>query len=272
MWLTHVMLSTLAPRLVALLSFAFMLLMNVLATTLPLNGQATNEISDRYDTLFAPIGFTFAIWGVIYLLLGVYTVVQLVADNSVIRAITPWFIASNLLNGIWIVAWHYEQLWVAALIIVALLWTLISINKHTTAVRTTLGSTLAIRVPFAVYFGWVTVATVANISALLVQFGLADGFGLSAESWTIVILVVAVAIGSSTALLNSSPTYALVLVWAFWGILSRHLSATEWDSAYPSIILTAQILLPVLALVTLGAFVRWLRQPVTALPSKPLNS
>jgi len=148
---------------------------------------------------------------------------------------------------------------------------LIFINKHTTAARTTVGSTLAIRVPFAVYFGWVTVATVANISALLVQFGLAEGFLLSAEAWTITILVVAVGIGSTTALVNSSPTYALVLVWAFWGILSRHLSATEWDSAYPSIILTVQILLPVLALVTLGALVRWLRLPVTELPTKSLK-
>ena len=266
------MLSILMPRLFALLSFAFMLVMNVLATTLPLNGQATDQISDRYDTLFAPIGFTFAIWGVIYLLLGVYTVVQLVADNSVIRAITPWFIASNMLNGLWIVAWHYEQLWVAAIIIVALLWTLISINKHTTAVRTTLGSTIAIRVPFAVYFGWVTVATVANMSALLVQFGLAEGFVLSAEVWTITILVVAVGIGSTTAIVNSSPTYALVLVWAFWGILSRHLSTTDWDSAYPSIILTVQILLPMLGLVTLGAFVRWLRLPVTELLTKSLKA
>ena len=141
------MLKTLAPRLIALASFAFMLVMNVLATTLPLDGQATNKTSDRYDTLFAPIGFTFAIWGVIYLLLGVYTVVQLVADNSVIGPITPWFIAGNLLHGAWIVAWHYEALWVSALIIGALLWSLIRINKQTTATRTTIGSTLAIRGP-----------------------------------------------------------------------------------------------------------------------------
>jgi hypothetical protein len=96
------MVKLLTPRLLALAAFLFMLVMNVLATSLPLNGQATNEISDRYDTLFAPIGFTFAIWGVIYLLLGVYTVVQLVADNSAIRAITPWFSASSVLNGAWI--------------------------------------------------------------------------------------------------------------------------------------------------------------------------
>jgi hypothetical protein len=256
------MLTTLAPRLLALAAFVFMLVMNVLATTLPLNGQATNEISDRYDTLFAPIGFTFAIWGVIYLLLGVYTVVQLVADNAVIRAITPWFIASSVLNGAWIVAWHYELLWLSALIIAGLLWTLIRINAHTTAERTTLGSTLAIRIPFAVYFGWVTVATVANISALLVQAGLGEGFWLSAETWTIVIVVVATLIGSTTALVNSSPSYALVLVWAFWGIVSRHLAPTEWNQAYPGVILAVQILLPVLAVVTVVALVRWAMAPV----------
>ncbi len=266
------MLKTVMPRLVALVSYAFMLVMNVLATTLPLNGQATNEISDRYDTLFAPIGFTFAIWGVIYLLLGVYTVVQLVADNAVIRAITPWFIASCVLNGAWIVAWHYEVLWGAAVIIGALLWTLIRINQHTTAERTTLGSTFAIRLPFAIYFGWVTVATVANISALLVQAGFGDGFWLSAEIWTIVVLVVAVVIGSVTALVNSSPSYALVLVWAFWGILSRHLSPAQWNGEFPAIILAAQILLPTLALVAVIALVRWLRQPVQPLVTKRLGA
>jgi len=264
------MVKLLTPRLLALAAFVFMLVMNVLATALPLNGQATNEISDRYDTLFAPIGFTFAIWGVIYLLLGVYTVVQLVADNPVIRAITPWFIASSLLNGFWIVAWHYELLWLSALIIAALLWTLIAINKETTAERTTLGSTVAIRIPFAVYFGWVTVATVANVSALLVQAGWSDGFVLSAETWTIVIVVVAAVIGSTTAWVNSSPSYALVLVWAFWGILSRHLSPMEWNQVYPGVILTVQILLGILVAVTVVAFVRWVRQPVVALPTTAL--
>ena len=240
-----------------------MLVMNVLATTLPLNGLATNDISDKYDTLFAPIGFTFAIWGIIYLLLAIYTVVQLRTDSSLIRSITPWFIASNLLNGSWIVAWHYELLWLAAIIIVALLWSLIIINKLTTAFRGSASSTLSIRIPFAVYFGWVTVATVANISALLVQLGFKDGFGFSAEVWTIIILVVAVLIGSTTALVNASPSYSLVLVWAFWGILSRHLSASGWNQQYPNIILAVQILLSVLVLVTITAFVRWLRQPLT---------
>lgn len=260
------------PRLVALLTFLFMLVMNALATTLPLNGQSTNEISDRYDTLFAPIGFTFAIWGIIYLTLGVYTVVQLVADNALIREITPWFIASNLLNGVWIIAWHYELLWLAAIIIVALLLTLMKINTRTTKQRPELGSTLTIRMPFAIYFGWVTVATVANISALLVQAGLGDGFWLSAEGWTIVILVVAALIGIVTSWVNTSPAYVGVFVWAYWGILSRHLSPEEWDQQYPSIIVTTQILLALLAFATIVAFVRWLRAPKVLLRSTGLRS
>jgi hypothetical protein len=254
------------PRVIALIAYVFMVVMNALATTLPLNGQTTADISDRYDTLFAPIGYTFAIWGVIYLLLGVYSVYQLVRDNAIIRAITPWFIGNSLLNGVWIVAWHYEVLWLSLVIIVSLLVTLIVINKKTTAQRADWPNTLSLRFPFSVYFGWVTVATVANVSALLVQLGWRGDFGLSEEGWLIVILIVAAAIGTTTAVVNSSAGYALVLVWAFGGILARHLSAGGWDQQYPAAILTLQILLPILAVVTIVAFVRWIRQPLRPLP------
>jgi hypothetical protein len=249
------------PRVFALLAYVFMVVMNALATTLPLNGQTTAEISDRYDTLFAPIGYTFAIWGVIYLLLGVYSVYQLVRDNAVIRAITPWFTASSLLNGIWIVAWHYEILWLALVIIVSLLWTLIVINKSTTLQRVAWSTTLALRLPFSVYFGWVTVATVANASAVLVQQGFRGGFLFDEQGWLIAILIVAATIGTATALVNSSAGYGVVLVWAFWGILARHLSSDGWDQQYPGAILTLQILVPALAVVSVVAFSRWVRQP-----------
>ena len=251
-----------APRVIALLAYVFMVVMNALATTLPLNGQTTADISDRYDTLFAPIGYTFAIWGVIYLLLGVYSVYQLIRDNAVIRTITPWFIASSVLNGVWIIAWHYEVLWLSLVIIVALLVTLIVINKNTTAERVALSTTLALRLPFSVYFGWVTVATVANASALLVQQGFRGGFLFDEQGWLIAILLVAAAIGTMTALVNSSAGYAVVLVWAFWGILARHLSPEGWDQQYPAAILTLQVLVPILAVVTVVAFIRWMRQPL----------
>ncbi len=248
-----------------------MVVMNVLATTLPLNGQSTNEISDRYDTLFAPIGFTFAIWGVIYLLLGVYTVYQLVRTNSLVQAITPWYVASSVLNGLWIVAWHFELLWLALLIIVGLLITLIRINKTTTSARSSLATTLAIRIPFAIYFGWVTVATVANVSALLVQWGWRGGNLLSEEGWTIAVLIVAALIGPTVVYINRSPAFGLVLVWAFFGIYSRHVSPTEWAGAYPGVITTLVIVLPILGAGVVLALVRWLRQPRAVMASTSLS-
>jgi hypothetical protein len=252
----------LPQRILALVSFGFVLVMNAVATALPLSGLSVGAVSRRYDTLFAPIDFTFGIWGLIYLGLTVYSFTQLAVNTPTIKAITPWFIAANLLNGTWIIAWRLELLGLSALILALLLFCLFKINQATTAKRTDLASTLTVRIPFAIYFGWVTVATIANISSFLVQQGFGDGFGLSAEAWTVVILIVAVLIGSATALVNASPAYSLVLVWAFWGIYSRHTAASEWNQQYPSVILAVQLLVPVLALVTVAAFLRWLRQPV----------
>jgi hypothetical protein len=260
----------LPQRILALASFGFVLVMNAIATALPLSGLSVGEVSRRYDTLFAPIDFTFGIWGLIYLGLTIYSFTQLATVTPVIRAITPWFIAANLLNGSWIIAWRLELLWLSALILALLLFSLYKINQVTTAKRTDLASTLLVRIPFAVYFGWVTVATIANISSLLVQQGFEDGFVFSAQTWTVSILVVAVLIGSATAMVNASPAYSLVLAWAFWGIYSRHTAASEWDQQYPGVILAVQILLPVLVLVSIGALVRWLRQPiVTGVPIEP---
>ncbi len=254
----------LPARILALASFAFVLVMNAVATALPLSGLSVGQVSDKYTTLFAPIDFTFGIWGLIYLGLTVYTFTQLFQDTETIQKITPWFIAANIFNGSWIIAWRLEILWLSSLILIGLLLCLFMINQVTTKKRSTIEETISVRLPFAIYFGWVTVATIANISSFFVQLGYQEGFlGLSAESWTVAILIVATLIGTATALLNSSPAYSLVLVWAFYGIYSRHTSAFEWNFQYPSIILGTQVLMAVLVLVSVGAGVRWLRAKVT---------
>ena len=256
------MTSSLPARIAALASFGFVLVMNVVASALPLNELSVGGVSDKYTTLFAPIDFTFGIWGLIYLGLTVYTFTQLFQDNEVTSKITPWFIAANIFNGSWIIAWRLELLWLSSLILIGLLICLYKINKVATAKKSTFEQTISIRLPFEIYFGWVTVATIANISSFLVQLGFQDGYLISAESWTIAILVVATLIGTATALVNSSPAYSLVLVWAFFGIYSRHTSPFEWNLQYPNIILATQILIPALVAVSIGALVRWLRGSV----------
>jgi hypothetical protein len=140
------------------------------------------------------------------------------------------------------------------------LFCLYKIKKETTSKNIILEQTLSTRLPFEIYFGWVTVATIANISSFLVQLGFQNGYLLDAQTWTVVILVVATLIGTATALINSSPAYSLVLVWAFYGIYSRHMSPFEWNFQYPNIILATQILIPVLGVVSVLAGVRWLRR------------
>lgn len=258
------MTSFLPQRILALASFGLALVMNAAATTLPLGELSVGEVSRKYDTLFAPIDFTFGIWGLIYAGLAVYSFTQLTSNTPAVRLVTPWFILTNLLNGSWIIVWRLELLGLSSLILFLLLFSLYKINRITTAKRSDIANVILARLPFAVYFGWVTVATIANVSSMLVQLGFEKGFGLSAEAWTVAMLVIAVLIGSATALVNASPEYSLVLVWAFWGIYSRHVSETEWNQQYPQIILAVQILLPLLVLVTIGALVRWLRKPLAS--------
>jgi len=259
------------PRFVALGTFLYMIVMNTVATTLPLNGLRPDQISAKYDTLFAPIGFTFSIWGIIFTMLGVYATYQLLRDNEWIRAITPWFIASNLLNGTWIIAWHYEVIWASLVIIVSLLLVLIKITRTTTSARVGLGTTFMMVLPFNIYFGWITVATVANVSALLVQQGWRGGTILTESGWTILILIVAALIGGTTALSNRSLAYGLVLVWAYFGILSRHQSPAEWNNEYPEIILSVQVILPILAITAVLGMVKWLRRHRIDFDSQPLK-
>ena len=255
------------PRILALLSYIFMIVMNTVSTTLPLNGVTPDEVSDKYDTLFAPIGFTFSIWGIIFLLLGVYSVYQLFRDNEWIRDITPWFIASNLLNATWIFTWHYEVIWASLIIISSLLVVLIRITMTTASARTRWEHGFSASLPFNIYFGWITVATVANASALFVQQGFKGGILFDEQGWTIAILIVAAVIGMATTWIRRAGSYGLVLVWAYWGILSRHLSPDEWNQAYPAVILAVQILLPILAISAIVGFVRWIRQPKQEVPT-----
>lgn len=96
---------------VNLVLFMAMIVMNYLANALPLNGKTTGELSAQYPNLFVPAGITFSIWGVIYLLLGAFVILQFRHKNKSLAKTVGWaFAISCLLNSFWIVAWHYEYL------------------------------------------------------------------------------------------------------------------------------------------------------------------
>ncbi len=211
------------------LGFAFMIAMNVLANALPLFGRNTGEISAFYPNLFVPAGFTFSIWGLIYLLLLAFTVAQLRGAfggkrpaPDYVAAIGPWFFLSCLANGLWIIAWHALQPLLSLAVMLALLGCLIRIYQALQGAR---GSRPAegqyvARLPFSVYLGWISVATIANTTAVLVHYGW-GGFGLAPELWATAMIAVATAAGLLFLWRRADVPYALVIIWALYGIFAR---------------------------------------------------
>jgi len=186
--------------LVNLLGFAFMIVMNVMANALPINGKTTGELSDVYPNLFVPAGLTFSIWGVIYILLTLFVIYQGVVvikmstgGAGFLENIHIWFSLSCLFNGGWILAWHHQKVGLSLLIMLGLLACLLIIYLRLGIGKGTVpGATrYLVHVPFSIYLGWISIATIANITAWLVHTGW-NGWGISQATWTVVVLAAAV--------------------------------------------------------------------------------
>jgi cell division protein FtsW (lipid II flippase) len=229
---------------VVLLTYLAMIATNALANALPLNGRLTGDVSNAYPSLFTPAGVTFSIWGVIYLLLGAHVLYQLglfrdgpdtAEQTALLNRVGVLFAVSSLANTAWVFAWHYDHIPLSAVLIVVILVCLALISITLRRANLSGRRRWLIGVPFSVYFGWTTVAVVANITVLLVSWKW-DGFGLSDSTWAVIIVLVAMAIGTLTMVRNRDAAYGLVLIWAFVGILIRQTSANGFAGRYPVII------------------------------------
>lgn len=237
----------------ALAAFVAAMVLNGLAgSTTVLGGVNTAQVSDSYPNLFAPSGVTFAIWGVIYTLLAAFIAYvfgfgrpkKSALSTQTLTDVTRLFVMNIVINGVWILAWQYKILWLSVLLMVGILVTLIQIVDKLRGVELTGKEYIQTRLPFSIYFGWITVATVANVTIWLVSTGW-DGWGIRNGAWVVAILLVAGAIGLTTALRNHDAAYLAVFVWAFAGILLKHLSPSGFNGAYPSTIVTLTILLAI---------------------------
>jgi benzodiazapine receptor len=226
------------------------LVVNYLANTLPFNGQTTAAVSDRFQVYFVPAGYVFAIWGVIYLALLAYMVFQALPaqrDNPALRR-TGWlYVLSAVLNSAWLFAWHYNLFPLSLLLMVSLLATLIAIYLLLRAGRAevTAAEVWMVRVPFSIYLGWITVATIANATDVLYDLRW-DGWGISGEVWAVILLAVATLITAVMLVTRKDIAYAAVIVWAFAGIAVK-------QSASPVVATSAIVAAVVVALLAVGS-------------------
>lgn len=230
-------------RYIALLFFGAMVYMNYLANSLPINGKTTGQLSDAYPNLFVPSGITFSIWGIIYLLLAVYCVVQFLPASKEMAIKISWlFIISCVLNGLWIVAWHYQKLPLSLLIMIGLLISLIMINLQLRDLP--MG---VLKAAFGIYLGWICIATIANVTALLVNTGW-GGMGISHEAWTIIMIAIGTLIVSLAVMRIDNPFVGLSVVWAFAGIIIKR------SVDYRSIVIAAAFGILLVSIVTVMGF------------------
>lgn len=229
---------------VNLLLLVVTLVVNGLANGLPLNGQTTASISDKFPVLFVPAGYVFAIWGLIYVGLvafGIYQALPAQRTSLRLSRIDPLFAASCVLNAAWIFMWHYNLFPLSLVIMVGLLLCLIGIYLRLDIGRTRVGAVekWAQNIPFSIYLGWITVATIANTSDVLYYLGW-NGQPFSPELWFVVVLLAAVAIASAVALTRGDIAYMLVILWAFVGIAVK-------QAAVPTVAYTTWALTVVVA-------------------------
>lgn len=238
------------------LAFLCMVAVNILANSIPINGKNTGQVSDSYGNLFAPAGITFSIWGVIYVLLALYVLYQFgflrlnqkVSLDLVFNTIGPAFILSSLANSVWIFSWHYDMIALSMGLMIVILLCLLTIINMLKRVELNTRGKVFVKVPFSIYFGWITIATIANATTLLVSIGF-DGLGIDEYYWTIVILVVGLVIGAATTYLNKDIAYGAVIIWAYAGIWIKHASSDGFGGTYPLITYTAVLSIAVLAFV-----------------------
>jgi len=203
-------------------SLAAALLVNFLATSLPLNNLTTREISDSFDIYFVPAGYAFSIWGVIYLGLLAFAVFQALPKQLVdehLAKVDAWFMLSNLANALWLVCFHYRQFILALVFMGILLISLINIFKRLEIGKRKMTAAWkwAVEIPFSIYFGWITVATIANTTQVLDFVGW-DGFGISEEIWFLVVTIMIAVISALMSFNRRAFEYVLVLDWALVGI------------------------------------------------------
>lgn len=224
-------------RWVNLVAFLVTIGINGLANALPLNNQTTGEISDRFDVFFVPAGYVFSIWGVIYLALAGFIIYQFLPaqrDNKSLERIGYWFVLSCIANSIWIFLWHYEFFVLTLVAMLILLVSLIQIY-----LRLDIGRRKAsaleqwlVRLPFSIYLGWVTVATIANITSLL-DYVKWNGWGIAPEMWAVIMLIIATLLSLIIAWSRADIAYLLVIIWAVIGIAVKQadsilVSTTAW--------------------------------------------
>lgn len=213
-------------QLIVILSVIATIFINILANALPINGLNTGQISDRFQVYFVPAGYVFSIWGLIYIgliALAAFQALPSQRQNPRMRATGWWITLGGLANITWIFFWHYELFPLSLIAMLVLLASLIVtyLRLGTGVVAVSKAETWTVRAPISIYLGWITVATVANVTDVLYYLNW-NAFGIAPEIWMVIILAAVLVIAGLVIFTRRDIAYSLVILWALVGISVKH--------------------------------------------------
>ncbi|MBI9010337.1 MAG: tryptophan-rich sensory protein [Tenericutes bacterium] len=213
-------------KLFVLLFYGGMIFFNFLANSLPLNNRNTGQISDDYPALFTPSGFSFSIWGIIYVLLGIVVVKIILSSNDTFfenysMLFIILFLITSITNIAWLFCWHYDKILLSTIIMVVFLVGLSIITFYLKDLD------YLTKVAFSIYTGWVSIALIANITILLVKANI-PMFQNNETLWYVIIMIVGVVLGLLILILSRNVFYIMVFVWAYFGIFMKHFNQTGY--------------------------------------------
>ena len=219
---------------------------NYLSNAVPFNGKTAQMISAQYDTLITPAPFTFLIWIVIYIGLAVYIFWQIspifnlnmkMEVEPIVNKIGLLFILSCIFNCSWLLAWHYDYLFLSIIIMIGLLLSIIEIYKRLESFQPLSRQVqLVCKLPFGLYMGWLSVALTANIASYFTKIGW-DGFGLDNRIWAILLIITCTIIAFWVIFRFQNFGYGVAVTWALIGIGSINMDVNNRSITYVAIIL-----------------------------------
>lgn len=230
----------------AAVAYILMIISNYMANALPLNGVMTADITNKlYPNLFTPAGWTFSIWGLIYFLLlthnlYIFDIIKAfnpLDDAVLLDKIGILYAISSLLNIGWLFAWHYDQMVISEIIMIGLWFVLFRIVTTIKKEKFTRLQYIFIKLPFSIYFGWISVAILANTVVMLVSldFGF---FGFDEVTWVRYAIILGAMFAAALGLKLMDMVFSFIPVWGFMGILMNHALPSGFNNQYDSIILT----------------------------------
>lgn len=222
-------------QITVILSVAATITVNILANALPFNGISTAAISDQFKVYFVPAGYVFAIWGLIYIGMIAFAIYQALPgqrENPRLRKTGYWFALSGVFNSIWLFMWHYLLFPLTLVFMLGLLISLLVIYLQLGIgqSKVSVGEKWCIHIPISTYLGWISVATIANVSDVL-DFVKWNAWGIAPEIWTVIMLAAALTLGLLMIFTRKEIAYPAVLIWAITGIALKQFAVSLVASA-----------------------------------------